>query len=111
MYAHSVKWVEILGTRYKPPLCVFVCFECDLPVFGKIEDILNVSDSFFLVLHLYKVIVFSSHYHAYKVTATNVKHICSVHSLVDHHPLCMYQPFGSITSYIPLKYYVLNKDC
>lgn len=80
-------------------------------MFGKIEDILNVSGTFLLVLHLYKVVVFSSHYHAYEVLSTNIRHICSVPSLVDHHPLCMYQSFGSgVTSYIPLKYYVHNVD-
>ena len=91
---------------YKPPLCVLVTFQEDTPVFGQIMDILRVHGDVFLVVDLFRVVIFNSHYHAYEVTSANITHIVNRTHLHDFHPLCLYQPYNSISTFIALKYYV-----
>ena len=88
---YSLNWIEVLGVHYRPGLHVFMEFQRCLPVFGEIVKIVAVNEDFYLILELYKVIYFSSHYHAYVVQKTNLQHITSVVSLQDHHPLSLYQ--------------------
>ena len=52
---------------YKTPCIVFVEFQCDVPLFGQIQDVLIIQERCYLVLQLLKAEVFNSHYHAYEV--------------------------------------------
>ena len=103
--------MERRGTVYKTPCIVFVEFQCDIPIFGQVQDILFIQEKFFLVLQLLKAEVFNSHFHAYEVQRTTLIYVCEVDSLVDHHPLWIYQSYNPHLlekCFIPLKYYVLS---
>ena len=92
---------------------VFVRFEQDVPVFGQIKEILCCEREYFMTLHILTTEIFNSHFHAYEVKKTNTFRLCKFNSLVDHHPLWVYQSFDSInitTCFVPLKYHVLNID-
>lgn len=102
-----------MGTTYKPPSLVFVKFEYGIPIFGEIIEILSHENVFYLTLQMFYTSTFNSHYHAYQVEKTNIFTVLKPDSLVDHHPLWLYQSQLTQlinTCFVPLKYYVLNKD-
>lgn len=60
---------------------------------------------------MFQTLVFNSHYHAYEVEETNTFAVQTPESLVDHHPLSLYQsqdPNLLHVCFVPLKYYVMN---
>jgi len=90
---------------------VLICFTHDMPIFGRIMDIFTFNTNFYLAIQVYITHTFNQHYHAYEVAPTSTVHICTVQSLQDYHPLCIYQSYSQHlinTLFIPLKYYVLS---
>lgn len=86
-------------------------FKHDMPVFGRITDILSFQNHFYLVTEVYITYTFNRHYHAYEVAPSSTMQICTVESLQDYHPLWIYQSYDQHlldTFFIPLKYYVLS---
>ncbi len=67
-----------MGTCYKSPAIVVVCFQSDVPVFGQIMEIIAIGDNFFLVLQLLKAVVYNGHFHAYEVVPTSVLQACQL---------------------------------
>ena len=43
-------WVEICGTVYKISSVAFIRFELDVPVFGRITEVLSVDDQLYLFI-------------------------------------------------------------
>ena len=89
---------------------VFVRFELDIPVFGRILEILSIDDCFFFSLELLVTEVFNPHYHAYEVcpSSSNRHEVVNVESLQDHHPLWAYQCYDQHminTSFVPRTMY------
>lgn len=115
LYMHylyfRVNWIEINGITYKPSCMVLLCFQHDMPVFGRIIDIFVYQKCFYLATQVHITYVFNQHYHAYEVSSTSTIHITSCTSLQDYHPLWTYQSYSQHLleiSFIPLKYYVLS---
>ena len=69
---------------------VFIRFELDVPVFGRITEVLSVDDQFYLSVQLITTEVFNSHHHAYEVRLSNSTEVCEIKSLQDYHPLWAY---------------------
>ena len=108
---YRVNWIEVNGVTYKPSCVVLICFNNDIPVFGRIVDIYAFQNRFYLSTEVYITCTFNQHYHAYEVTPTSTLHICEVATLQDYHPLWVYQSYNQHllnTFFIPLKYYVLS---
>ena len=43
-------WVEICGSVYKISSVAFIRFELDVPVFGRITEVLSVDDQLYLFI-------------------------------------------------------------
>ena len=103
--------MRIRGTLYRVGLVVLIKFSEDMPVFGRIVDIiLHECTKPILVLEILETQCFNRHYFAYEVIEKNIRtfHLCTQSELTDHHTLSMYTPQNSHQYMIPLKYYVLT---
>lgn len=90
---------------------VFCTIDEDIPVFGKIIDIVVIShDDCVLVLRPYVGSNFCSHYNAYEVHPSHSQYlIYKQKDLIDHHTLSMNKSFAPSLAYknfVCLKYHV-----
>ena len=107
----QVNWVEVMGTMYKPSCILLLCFQCDVPVFGKIKEIYNIDREFYVAVQMLSTEVFNKHFHSYEVKSTSSVYVCPISSVKDYHPLWCYQCFSEElygTTFIPLKYHIIN---
>lgn len=105
------KWTRIRGTLYSLGVVVIVMFESDMPVFGRIVDIiLHTSLKPVLVTDVLETLCFNKHFYAYEVNEkiNRTFHLCTQGGLADYHTLALYTPQNSHQLMIPLKYYVLT---
>ena len=99
------------GTRYAIGSVVFYGIDNDIPVFGKIKDIivLGHNDHLFVLIP-YVGNWFSSHFNAYEVQChPNQIILCGQKELVDYHALSFSKSFSPSLShklYVSLKYHV-----
>ena len=88
-FLNSVSYVEITGTRYKQGNILVCSFDEEIPVFGKIVDIIvtKFSDCLFISIP-YIGINFHTHYNAFEVYADTTHYIVyRQKDLKDYHPL------------------------
>lgn len=102
-----MSFVEFYGTQYSKGSIVFYAVMDDVPVFGKIVDVLY-ADNFLFVLQPYVGNSFCKHLNAYDVDILDNVVICTPHNLID--PLSVHHSFDNTlhNSYICLKYNVTN---
>ena len=92
-------------------MAVFLSYKHFVPEFGEIKEIVIIGDTTYLATQKLHTEVFNSHFNCYEVNLTATWHICEVASLLDHHPLWIYQSYDKELRshyYVPLKYYVLS---
>lgn len=108
MICFSVSYAEINGTRYVKQSMVFIAIDEEVPVFGKVKDIIVVHGLCFFVLVPYVGYNFCTHFNAYEVEhCSNQYIICKQEELIDHHLLTINKSFGASQKlYICLKYHV-----
>ena len=107
---HRVSFVENFGTRYTKGSVVFCTFDHEVPVFGKITDIVLLEpDDCIFVLVPYVGSNFCAHYNAYEVHNTDELFIYRQKDLIDHHLLTINRSFSHLLnqkSFVTLKYNV-----
>lgn len=105
---YRVSYAEISGTHYSKGMIVLCTFDEDVPIFGKILDIIVTASGeclFALIPCIGKV--FCKHFNAYEVYINTMHHfIYRPKDLVDHHTLSLSKSFASSVSYICMKYHV-----
>ena len=103
--------MRIRGTLYNVGAVVLTKFNEDMPVFGRIVDIiLQESMKPLLVVDVLETMCFNRHFYAYEVKEENIRafYVCKQSDLADYHTLSIYTPQNSRQLMIPLKYYVLT---
>ena len=103
--------MRIRGTLYSVGTVVLTKFIEDMPVFGRIVDIvLHESTKPLLVIDLLETMCFNKHFYAYEVKENTIRafYLCTQSDLADYHTLSIYTPQNSHQFMIPLKYYVLT---
>ena len=66
------------------------------PTFGQIIDILQTpTEETLFVMRMLFVLYFSTHYHAYEVSLTNIIEVYTCNKFIDHHPLHVSKSFGT----------------
>lgn len=99
----------IKGTKYAIGYMVICYYEDDVPVFGKIKDILlqpNKDNSLF-ILTPFTCTRFNRHFYSYEVVATEETLIYQQEELLDYHPLYLSKSFNvSSPLFVRTKYYV-----
>ena len=63
-------WVKCSGSLVKKGAYLITGSDGLHPIFGKVEELLVLSDALVLLVHLVKTLYFDDHYHAYVVTVT-----------------------------------------
>ena len=110
MIFFRVSYAEFAGTRYSKGSFVFCTIDDDVPVFGKILDIvvLGTDDCLFVVQPYAGV--FCSHYNAYEVYTIPTSYLFyKQNDLIDHHILSFSKSFSPPLShklFVSLKYHV-----
>ena len=67
-----MSYAEVLGTKYQKDVAVLVTFDDDIPIFGRIKDIIvTASGEFLFVFVPYVGALFNYHYHSYEVHAVH----------------------------------------
>ena len=106
-----VKYVVVQGTKYALGY-ILLCYieeEDDMPVFGKINDIIikpQLKDTLF-VLQPYRASSFNYHFHSYEVSPVDDVLIYKQTELADYHPLSICKSFTvSSSMFVRLKYHV-----
>ena len=103
--------MRIHGTLYSVGAVVLTKFIEDMPVFGRIVDIiLHGSMKPLLAIDVLEATCFNKHFYAYEVKEKNIRefYLCTQSDLADYHTLSIYTPQNSHQFMIPLKYYVLT---
>ena len=103
--------MRICGTTYSIGAVVLTKFIEDMPIFGRIVDIvLHESMKPLLVIDLLETTCFNKHFYAYEVKEKIIRafYVCPQSDLADYHTLSIYTPQNSHQFMIPLKYYVLT---
>ena len=60
--------------------------EDDLPLFGRVEDILTINDNVLFSVVKYKTLGIVHHFHSYSIRKTTFLDICWLSELIDYHP-------------------------
>ena len=82
--------MRIRGTLYSVGTVVLTKFIEDMPVFGRIVDIvLHESTKPLLVIDLLETMCFNKHFYAYEVKENTIRafYLCTQSDLADHHTL------------------------
>ena len=103
--------MRIYGTLYSIGAVVLTNFFDDMPVFGRIVDIiLHESMKPLLAIEMLETTCFNKHFNSYEVKekSTRTFYLCMQNDLADYHTLSIYTPQNSHHFMIPMKYYVLT---
>lgn len=103
------KWVKFQGKVYRPKQ--FVLIGCqqddDLPLFGKIDDLLHVQNVPILIIIQCETLGIEHHYHSYLLRLTHHKLVIPVTHLDHSLPSVDCHVFSS-GMYVSLRCFVLN---
>ena len=82
----------------------------DLPVFGKIIDLLSIKNTSFLLLASYTTIGLQDHFDSFVLEPSSLTKIVDVSNIVTYHPPLIAYSFRSTshTLYVSLKFHVLK---
>ena len=88
-------------------ICCF--FDDEVPVFGRIEDIITTSTGSLFITSHYKTVTFNIHFHAYEVKhAHNELSVLRQEELVDYHTLQISKSYNvSSPMFIRTKYHIM----
>ena len=102
------KGVLFQGQRYHSGSGSAVIIKCvdEDYLFGRIECIIYITDTPFIICTHMTVSYFDSYFHAYNVKESTEISIVNISELPDHHPFGIYSINKQL--YIPLKYFVPN---
>lgn len=85
-----VKWVNVSGTNYKKNCTLNIEIpEDDLPVFGKITEIIIVDQNICFFFMTYATICFNEHLHAYELQINNECVLKSYASVANKTPFLL----------------------
>ena len=91
-----MRYAEINGTKYAKGYIVSCYIEDDVPVFGKISDIIIIRPSLcVLVVQPYLSTTFNRYFHAYQVSPSHDILFYQQHELTDFHPLFLSKSYLS----------------
>lgn len=113
LYYHRVSYVETFGTSYSKGNVVFCDIVDDIPMFGKIKEIVVLpSNDYLFVLTPYIGKYFNAHFNSYELYPTDCGCILYAQKeLADHRILSINKsfstsPYLSHKSFVCLKYHV-----
>ena len=100
----------INGTTYRKGTVVVCGIEDDIPVFGRIMELIVTphQECLFVICPLL-TLAFQHHYHAYKVVLTDSSVVYDHVQLFDYHPLVCTQAVGRTRSlFVSTKYHLFS---
>ena len=104
------RWVLQHGSKYSRSDYVIIGWqEDDLPLFGRINDIMLINGSVLFRVNQYRTLGIDRHYHSFCIRNTAVESVCWHSELVDYHPLQGHRLFNS-NLYITLRSHI-EKMC
>ena len=89
-------WIKLQGSTYNPGAVVLLHWDELTPKFGRILNILQLSDAyvrFVLLVEVFQAQHFCSHYNAYVVCSCTTTEMVDVNRLLDHHTLRIRKSF------------------
>ena len=96
---------------YKSEFVILDFQSDDLPLFGKIGEIVVVGSRFpLLVVKIYRTDRINMHIDGYQVSATNTTSIVFLSSIIYKHSFCSHTFIGDGFLYIVLKSHVFNTN-
>ena len=105
--SNRVSYAEVLGTEYQEGVVVLVTFDDDIPIFGKLQDIIvTTSGECLFVFIPYVGALFNYHFHSYEVHAVHNQY------LADFQPLSISHSFKRSLfniNFVCLKYHVFEE--
>ena len=109
---HQALSTKYDGQIYSSGSCIVRGFHFDMPFIGKVESIIFVYDTPFLIVQKLKTMHFNSHYNSYEVRETSELDLIKIDDLKDYHPLGLYNVLvGNVKlSLVPMKYHIFQWD-
>ena len=107
---HSVKWVELAGTTYRPGGVVVISSTL-MPSFALIMDVLLLgTDSVCMfICRKYTTQCFNSHLHAYEVVESEEQIVVEQNNLQDYHVLSQFKlDTHDDVLFISMKYHIIE---
>ena len=103
------KWAKSQGKVYRSAQFVLIGWQQDddLPLFGKITDLLRIQDVPILIVTQHETLGIDRHYHSYLLKLTHLKRVVPVNDLDQSHPPVNGQLLSS-GLYVSLHSFVLN---
>lgn len=108
-----MSYVEILGTKYQKGVVVLVTFDDEIPIFGRLEDIIVTSSGECLFVFVpYVGALFNRHFHSYEAHAVRNEYlVCHHKEFADFQPLSISHSFKlslANKNFVCLKYHVFE---
>lgn len=112
--SNRVSYAEVLGTKYQKGVVVLVTFDDDIPIFGKLQDIIvTTSGECLFVFIPYVGALFNYHFHSYEVHAVHNQYlVCRHQEFADFQPLSISHSFKCSLfnkNFVCLKYHVFEE--
>ena len=104
VFAYRPKWISLAGTKYSNSDYVLVGWQDnDLPLFGRINDILVINSAALFQVHKYETLGVDRHYHSFCIRKGSSAGLYWLSELVDSYPYqghillngCLYITFRS----------------
>lgn len=108
-FIFSPNWIRIHGETYHRSEFVIYGFqEDDLPVFGRIDDILVITATPMLSIRLFRTLGINNHLLCYAIEHTHQKVLILLNQLICPDPLSPHQRIGDDNLYIALRSHIPN---
>ena len=94
-YHFSPNWIRIHGETYHPSEFVICGFqEDDLPIFGRIDEIMVITETPIFSVRLFRTLGINNHLLCYAVECMHQKTLLLLTDLVHPEPLSPHQTIG-----------------
>ncbi len=104
-------WIKLYGQEFHHSEYVLCGWqEDDLPLFGRIKDILVVVGTPLFTLSLYQTLGINNHLLCFAITSAHQSSVIRVSELVHRKTLCAHSSFGDSHLYIAMRSRVVNTD-
>lgn len=108
-----LSWITSSGYKYENSEFVLYDWQADdLPVFGKIVDLLYINNTSFLLLASYTTIGLYDHFDSFVIEPNSLTQVVDVNNIIlTYHPPVIAYSFRSKSHclYISLKFHVLKQ--
>lgn len=108
---YSPNWVKTQSSKYQPGTVVLLNWDETSAKFGRVIEILQITNihinvQFLLLIEVFEAEYVCSHYNAYVVSSSSTTQIVDIETLIDHHVLMIRKSFDQSDQnlYVSLPY-------